>query len=288
MAVKFFGQFLVEKGVVSRNDLLQAIELQERKNLKLGEIALELGYVGRADIDRAHHAQLSRDMKLGDLLVEMGCLTLPQLNEVVTRQKNNHLYIGEALVAVNAITADQLREQLEVFRLDQAPYATDRIELPAGIPDSAIWEMTADLTCKMIRRMLDLPFRAEACRTATSLGNNFMMAAIDMSGDVEARYLLSVSEEVQKAIARAVLREESVDNEPVEVLEDAVMEFVNVVCGNVASKASQMGTIIDINPPVTVHPPATGLTVPDGRTGLCLPIHLVEGERMELALFIRN
>lgn len=288
MAVKFFGQFLVEKGVVSRDGLLKAIELQEQKNLKLGEMALAMGYVTQKEIDRAHNAQLSKDMKLGDLLVEMGILTLERLGEVVARQKETHLYIGEALVQVGAMNSAQLRQYLDEFKADQARYVTDRIELPAGIPNSRIWEMTADLTCKMITRVLDIQFRAEKCRTVDSLGANFMMAAMDLSGDVQARYLISVSQGLQKRVARAILREESVENEPAEVLEDTVMEFVNVVCGNVAAKASQMGAIIDINPPVAIHPPATGLPLPDGHIALCFPIHVGEGEKMELILLIRR
>ena len=288
MAVKFFGQFLVEKRIVSREDLLAAINLQDQKNLKLGEMAVSMGYITQTDIDRAHNAQLSKDMKLGDLLVEMGILTLNQLNEVITRQKNIHLYIGEALVLVGAITGAQLQQHLEEFKADQAQYVADRIELPGTVSNSRIWEMTADLTYKMITRVLDIQFRPEKCRTVTTLGANFMLAGMDLSGDVEARFIISVSEGLQKTVAKAILREGSVENEPVEILEDTVMEFVNVVCGNVAAKASQMGVIININPPVTIRPSADGLQVPQGHIALCFPIHVGEGEKMEMTLIIRQ
>lgn len=287
MAVKFFGQFLVEKGLVSREAILAAINLQEQKNLKLGEMAVSMGYITQADIDRAHNAQFSKDMKLGDLLVEMGILTLNQLQEVITRQKDTHLYIGEALVLVGSLTSEQLQQYLNEFKLDQAPYVSDKIELPAGIANSRTWEMTADLTYKMITRVLDIQFRAEKCHLVTTLGTNYMMAALDMSGDVDARYILSVSAGAQKMIAKAILREESVENESTEILEDTVMEFINVVCGNVAAKASQWGEVININPPVTIHPPAAGIPVP-GHTVLCFPIHIGEGEKMELILQIRQ
>lgn len=288
MAVKFFGQFLVEKRIVSRDALLKAIDLQEQKNLKLGEMAVAMGYITPADIDRAHNAQFSKDMRLGDLLVEMGILTLNQLDDVITRQKNTHLYIGEALVLINAMTNEDLLRHLNAFKLDQAQYVSDRIELPAGIANSATWEMTADLTYKMITRILNIQFRPGKSHIVTSISSNFMMAAMDLIGDVEARYLISVSEGLQKTVACAILREESVENEPVEVLEDTVMEFVNVVCGNVAAKASQMGTVMDINPPVIIKPPATGLPVPEGHTAICFPIHVGEGEKMELILIIRQ
>ena len=100
--------------------------------------------------------------------------------------------------------------------------------------------------------------------------------------------LISVSEGLQKSIAKAILSETSVDQEPTEILEDTVMEFVNVVCGNVAAKASQMGVIMNINPPVTLHPPANGLPVPDGHTALSFPIHIVDGDTMEMILLIKN
>jgi len=288
MAVKFFGQFLIGQGIVTGEALLNAINLQDKNNLKLGDMAVAMGLIIPADIQRAHNAQMSKDMKLGDLLVEMGFLTLLQLNDVIARQKSTHLYIGEALVQVGALTSDELRKHLDDFKADQAQYVSNGIELPITSANNPIWEMTADLTYKMITRVLDLQFRPGKCTLATVIPPNFMLAAMDLSGDVEARYLISVSEGLQKSIARAILSETSVDDEPEEVLEDTVMEFVNVVCGNVAAKASQMGVIIEINPPVTLHPPANGLPIPDGHTALSFPIHIMDGDTMELILLIRN
>lgn len=288
MAVKFFGQYLVENNLVNRESLLQAIELQEQKNLKLGEMALSMGYVTQADIERAHNAQMSKDMKLGDLLVEMGILTLNQLNEVITRQKNTHLYIGEALVQIGALTNDSLVQYLADFKADQAQYVAEHIDLPAGTANCDIWEMTADLTFKMVTRLLGLQFRTGKCHSITNADTNYMMAAMDFNGDLDAHYIISVNENLQKSVAKAILREQNVDNEPKEVLEDTVMEFVNVVCGNVAAKASQMGKIMNINPPVTIHPGAAGIPVPAGHSGLCFPIHIGDGDVMQLILFIKN
>lgn len=289
MAVKFFGQFLVEQGVVTSEALLNAINLQDKINLKLGEMAVEMGLISAADIQRAHNAQMSKDMKLGDLLVEMGFLTIAQLNDVITRQKNTHLYIGEALVQIGSLSGAELQKQLDAFKADQAQYVTNGIELPISSAHNNIWEMTADLTYKMVTRVLDLQFRPGKCAQITTVSPSFMLAAMDFSGDVSARYLISVSAELQKSIAKAILGEESVDNEPVEVLEDTVMEFVNVVCGNVAAKASQMGVIMNINPPSVIRPQESGpLIISAQQTALCFPIHIENGDTMELILLINN
>jgi CheY-specific phosphatase CheX len=288
MAVKFFGQFLVEHDAVTSESLLHAIELQERNNLKLGEMAVVLGFITQKDIESAHAAQLSKDMKLGDLLVELGFLTKDQLEEVISRQKATHLYIGEALVKVGALTPDKLDQLLAAFKADQAPYAVERVELPAWLSENtATWEMCVDLTYKMVTRVIGIQFRPGKFIETDVLSSNFMVAAMDLSGDLTARYLLSVSAGIQKSIARAILKEEDVENEDEEILEDTVMEFVNIVCGNVVAKASQMGVTLDINPPVTIHPPATGLPVPDGYRGVVFPVHVGDVEVMEMAMFIK-
>lgn len=291
MAVKFFGQYLLESNLVSPEALVQAIELQERTNLKFGEMAIAIGYLSKEDIQRAHRAQASKDSRLGDLLVEMGLLTTDQMNEVVRRQKANHLHIGEALVSLDALTQEQLQVHLEAFTQDQAPFVAEHLELPTSVSDSPIWEMAAGMTYKMITRMLGFKFRPAKCRVVTTVDTNFMMAAMDLTGElgnVEVRYVISVSNDVQKEIARAMLREDFAENEPPDVLEDAVMEFANEVCGNIASKASQMGKVLNITPPFTVHPPVSGLQVPAGNIALCFPIHLDKGKKMEVALFLKK
>src|ERR1035437_7324712 len=207
MAVKFFGQFLVEQGIVTSEALLNDINLQNKNNLKLGEMAVSMGLITQEDIGRAHNAQMTKDIRLGDLLVEMGLSALDQVSDVATRQKNTHLYIGEALLQVGALTNDELQKQLDAFKADQAQYVSNGIELPITSASSKIWEMTADLTYKMITRVLDLQFRPGKCTLATAISPNYMLVAMDLSGDVEARYLISVSEGLQKSIARAILGE---------------------------------------------------------------------------------
>ncbi len=99
----------------------------------------------------------------------------------ITRQKNTHLYIGEALVQVGALTSEELQKQLDAFKADQAKYVSNGIELPITSANNNIWEMTADLTYKMITRVLDLQFRPGKCVLATAIPPNFMLAAMDLS-----------------------------------------------------------------------------------------------------------
>lgn len=289
MAVKFFGQFLVEQGAVTGEALVRAVELQEHTNLKLGEMAVALGCITRQQIEIAHAAQISKDMKLGELLLELGFLTLSQLEEVLAHQKATHLYIGEALVKIGALTPEKLEQYLEAFKVDQAPFIAERVELPAWLSvDAAVWEMAVDMTYKMITRVIGIQFRPGRYQEADSLSCGTMIAAMDMYGDLEARYLLSVSEAVRTAIARAMLKDLTVEQEQEELLADTVLEFINVICGNIVAKASQMGIQLQITPPVMLRPLAGGLPVPDGYRGIMFPIFVKEDDLMEMALFIKQ
>jgi len=288
MAVKFFGQFLIEQGAISHRDLLKAIDLQEKTNRKLGEIVFDQHWMTQLQIARVHQAQRNEDTRFGDKAVEMGFITQQQLQQALTLQKNNHIYLGEALVKTGGLKEAEVERYLEQFKKDQQPYMVEKVQIPAGIGDQPIWEMVADLTNKMLTRVAEMSFRTGSCQLIQKLPARAMVAEIGFSGSVSARYLLTASPNSRKIIARAILQETDIDNEPLEVLDDSVMEFINIVCGNIAAKASQLGFQIDISPPKT-HPSESGaLTVPERHTGLMFPIYLTDGEVFELAIFINN
>lgn len=288
MAVKFFGQFLIEQGAISHSELLKAIDMQERTNRKLGEVVHDMGLMSRLDIAKVHQAQRSEDIRFGDKAIEMGFLTEEQLERALIWQRNNHLYIGEALIKIGALERHDLERYLELFKKDQQPYLVEKIEIPAEVANRPIWEMVADLTNKMLTRVAGMSFRPGSCQVIDNLPARTLVAEIGFSGSVSARYLLSVSPNSRKLVARAILQEEDVDNEPTEVLDDSVMEFINIVCGNIAAKAAQFGFQIDITPPGLNPQADAGIAVPENHTGLMFPIYLSDGEVFELAVFISD
>ena len=286
MAVKLFGQFLLEKRAVSPEDVKKALRLQESKNLKFGEMALAMGLISEDDIGRAHEAQMHEDLRLGEVLVKLGILTDEQVQQVVLMQNNTHLFIGEALVQVGALTAADLYCYLEEFRLDQAPYQTTRIMIPAGIPSADAVELVADITYKMFTRVVGLTFKQGQCQVIDQVDRCDVTVAIQFSGDFRARYLLSVPRDVQTMIARAILREDNVDRLEPALLDDAVMEFVNIICGNISAKAGQQGKKFTISTPQLLDLGGISLQVPQGQIGLLFPIYVVDYPRVNMAVFV--
>lgn len=284
MPVKFFGQYLMDKGAVTREALLEAMALQDSVNLKFGDMAQSMGLITNKDIDRVHDAQRSQDLQFGDMCLNLGILTRDQMQRVLDRQKSTHLFIGEALVKVKALSESHLARHLEDFKKDQAPYAVEAVVIPTGVQHADLWEIAADLTYKMLGRVANITLRRGACTKIASLKQNDVVISMRLHGPAEARYILSVSGGVRDLIARAILKEADVAKESREVLIDAVMEMTNIICGNIAAKAAQNGQSIEIEPPQVVPGP---LTVPAGGTGLLFPVHVAE-ERVEAAVLIEQ
>ena len=288
MAVKFFGQFLLERGAVTTDLLLKAIELQDSINLKLGETALAIKLITDDDVKRIHDAQRSEDLMFGDMAVKLGILSQQQLGQILDHQQKTHLRIGEALVQVNAFSAEDLARHLEAFQADQSRYATSKTLIPAGVSHPDVWEICADLTVKMFTRVVGMQCHLGECQLLDRVPGDALVAAIDLSGDVAGRYLLAVSAELRDRIARAVLMEEEVSGEPEEVLDDTVLEYVNIVCGNVAAKAAHSGQLVEIRPPFALRPGPEGIPVSAENYGLFFPLVMATGERAELTLLVNR
>ena len=288
MAIKFFGQFLIDQGAISHFILLKALKLQEKTNRKLGEIVFDLGLMSRVDIARVQQSQRHQDIMFGDKAVEMGFLSPQQLEQALALQRDNHLYIGEALVKLGALGHAELNDYLKKFHLEQKPFLVEKVSIPASVPHQPVWEIVADLSYKMLSRIAGLSFRPGACEIIERLPQRTMIAEMGFSGSASARYLLSVSPRTRKIFARAILSKDEVENETAEILDDSVMEFINIICGNIAAKASQQGFQLDLGAPAINRATDAGVHVPEDHTGLMFPIYLNDGEVFELAIFVNN
>jgi len=288
MAVKFFGQYLLDQGAVTTELLLKAVELQDSVNLKFGATAQALNLVTESDVKRIHNAQRVEDALFGDMALKLGILNEEQIGQVLKHQQRSHLRIGEALVQVGALTAGDLPRLLEQFREDQALYTTSHTVIPAGVLHPEVWEFCADLSAKMLLRIVGLQCHVGDCVLVDRLAPGAFVAGVTLAGMVSASYHLAVPDELRNRIARALLLEDDVSGESEEVLEDTVLEFANIVCGNVAAKASQYGKRVEIRPPFALRPGSGGMAVPAECYGLFFPLHLADGGCAELTLFVRR
>lgn len=280
MGIKFFGQYMLEKGLITRDGLIRAVDLQESQNIKFGEYASKRGFLTRDDLNRLLIKQRNMDMKFGDLAVEEGLLNEKQVQEILLLQKNDHLFLGDALVELGEITRETLENELEAFQKDQEAYAITEISFPDNIKEErTIFEASVDLTSKLLLRIADIKTKLGGYilhETGWELAD--ISAYVNFYGDLDIRYIINLSDDKAKEIAVKISGED-IEDDDITIIQDSVKEFCNIVCGNVMAKMAKMGKQIEITPPTILsNKKMDKYTPPEGRYLLAFPLIVPTGK----------
>ncbi|QRK13638.1 response regulator [Archangium violaceum] len=118
-----FGELLLKLGIVTPNQIEEALALQALNGQRLGEALISLGYVTREQIQDALGEALGLhnpppqgltpiQPPLGELLVGLKYLTVAQLDEALALQRRTGRKLGEILVENGYCTYKQLYEGL--------------------------------------------------------------------------------------------------------------------------------------------------------------------------------
>jgi len=250
---KFFGQYLLEKDVLDKDQLIESINYQKSRILKLGEIAIKKNFMSEKDVAKIHNEQKRTDKRFGDLAVEMEMLTQQQLEEILTYQKNNHIYLGEAIVECGYMDQAQLDQHLKDFQEEQKTIPPIEVMIEEDIPHKDLVEVAVDISEKIMLRVGDMVSKTGRLRTEESeIKNLGVTSVMKLSGDVPSKYVLNLSWDVAHQIAKKTFKKDDLPYDE-ELIGDTTSEFVNIICGNVRAKMLEMGKKVDITPP-TWHP----------------------------------
>jgi hypothetical protein len=112
-----FGLYLKHKGVISADQLVDALEIQHRRLVPIGQIAMEECILSARDVFRVLHAQ--NDMpheRFGDLAVAMGFMTRPQLERLLVVQSDRKPSLVDVLVRTGALSVCRAETELSAYR----------------------------------------------------------------------------------------------------------------------------------------------------------------------------
>lgn len=278
MAVKFFGQYLLEKNIIKREELLEAVEFQKSKNMDFGECAFAKGYITDKDLANLKSAQKQVDMKFGEVAIKLNIMTPSQVEDVLTMQKNNNIFLGEALVEKGILTSDVVKREIALFKQDQSKYITGDIKTPAGIKNADAVKSMVDMTQKMYQRIARLQVKIDdGFVTHEEPPKSFLLASISLHGSLKYEYALSLPLEISAMIASAIIGED-IDSSATGMIKDGVKEFCNIVCGNIISKLSISGIEMDLSPPHEAVSSGNSYDFLKGRKAIYYPLVSFKGD----------
>ena len=248
MAAMFFGQYLLSKGVIDREALIEAIERQRRSNLPLTELAVRKGYLE----PRQEAAILARyrtsDAELAELCLDAGVLDRDQIEELQAIQRSDWVRIGAALVAGGHLTRQQVEEHLEAFRRVERE-SEQRLETDfRACRDPETVRTVVELTVFHLGRLTDEPIKLRRLSVnGGQLVRGRRRYVQKLVGDRELYVALDLPPATASVVAQGLLGMPL--DEDSEAAIDAVCECVNIIGGNACTRLETSGFKLRPEPP---------------------------------------
>lgn len=125
MYAQFFGNYLLAQGVVTREQLIQAMHKKSTIQIKLGTLAIHAGYMTASEVDRIIILQTHQDKRFGELAISEGYMTELQVAELLKEQKPDFLLLGQALVEDGILNNEQLQNLIIGYQSENELEAFD-------------------------------------------------------------------------------------------------------------------------------------------------------------------
>ncbi|MEH6442444.1 MAG: chemotaxis protein CheX [Oceanospirillaceae bacterium] len=231
MSNKFFGQYLLEEGVINEIQLLATTNLQKASYLSLGQIAIGKGYLTEEEALKINLEQQRTDQRYGALAISMGCLNTEQLSELFITQQNLRKFFGELLVDQKILSKTVLLEHLEAhaelkrqstLQLDSAIYANVHGKLIAD---------TINTTVRLFLRIAKTKVQVTSYQATDIVVGSQQLAFSQVVHIPEPLKIgLVLEDELMLMVANNFLNMDVSDNPA--MCQDAVCEFLNIILGN--------------------------------------------------------
>lgn len=271
MGIKFFGQYLLEKGIITKEQLLDAVAFQEEQNIKFGVYALKKGYITKEQLENVLKEQKNSDMKFGEIANKFRYLTQEQVVEIATKQQNDHIYLGAALVMKGHIDREVLDSELQEYQQEQAEYSPTR-SFPVKIEKEEDLLYLIDLIDRLLLRVAGIKVKkGDIIKKHKQFEKGEYGAYVAFRGSLKATLLFNFADNIALKITEKLLGEES---KQTEIIEDALKEFVNIISGNISAKLAQEGKISEFSVPAML---VDDVKLDEDQVVYAMPYHTVEG-----------
>lgn len=256
MVNQLLGNYLVECNVLSEEQLREIKKEQAATRVKLGLIAIAENLLTPSQAEEINRLQAIEDKRFGDIAIEKNYLSEYQVTYLLNLQGNSYHKFIQAIVDKNFLTMDELTQYIanyqEFYNLTKSEMEClksgdlDRILSVLIHSNSLIANELIQLAIRMIIRFIDRDVAIGKLLTKKSYSFD-NLATQEVVGDHSILIGFGSKGQALLEIANPFAQEEfdTVDFDAF----DAVCEFINCINGLFASKSSEQGVDLDMEPP---------------------------------------
>lgn len=253
---QIFGNYLVQTGRISEEQLSKVIEHEREARVKLGLIAVSEKLMSKEQADEVNHLQTLMDKRFGDIAVDKGYLTEEQVSQLLKKQGNIYMLFVQTLIDEDIMTLEEVDEALNEYQEDQCFTHSDMDSLVSGdiertvklfLPsNSELYDKLCGIAVRTLLRVINSHASVSKAFLVDELNaDNFAMQMMVGDHKILSGFAGSGNSLLSIAIPFGEEEFEQVDMDAL----DAVGEFTNCINGLFATDLSADGMDIDMVPP---------------------------------------
>lgn len=260
MFSQYFGQYLLNKGILSADQLSEVLELEKSVRVKLGILAMDAGYMTALQVEKIHKLQRTQDKRFGELAIDQGFLTSDQVDDLLAIQDQRHLSLSQAIVDKEFLTLTEANAVLDRYKFDN--HLSDaniealvqaevdlivRFSLDFGESTQAeiYYKYVALMMRNIVRFLGETPIVLK--NTSVAEQKYDWLISQNITGKAGLLTGLALTDSALLTVATRY-SEEAMANEVNDYAKDCAAEFLNVTNGIYCVNASNMGIELDLEP----------------------------------------
>lgn len=256
MVEYILGNYLVETGKITKEQLKTAMKEQDSTRVKLGLIAVEEGMMTLNQAEEVNRMQAVMDKRFGDIAVTKGYLTEDQIAKLLRMQGNNFLTFIQTLMDLELVEMEDIEWLMNDFRVKNG-YSFSELEaiksddveriVPLLLPEEAKgFTEVISIAVRTLIRLVDRHIYIGKAVMADSLpGENQVSQALEGENGI----IVSFSERDGALLkVSSVFGQEEFAKIDLDSL-DAAGELLNCINGLYVSSLSRQGKFLELMPP---------------------------------------
>ena len=165
MVEYMLGNYLVETGKITKEQLIDVINKQDSVRVKLGLLAVSEGLMTTQQAEEVGLMQAEQDKRFGDIAVDLGYLTQDQVARLLKKQGGAYLSFMQNLMDEDLIDMDEIDLVVNDFKnafnyshSDFEAIKSDEVEriLPLLLPETALqYQALISMVVRTLIRLID-------------------------------------------------------------------------------------------------------------------------------------